>query len=296
MLAAVALVGGLLVGQTAAAPRPGPEPLRPGEVDLATVPDDLTVPPVTDDAPAAGRHVRLRLGGRASGGLYHALYLPVDWRPDGSYPLLVEYPGNGPHVSRQGDVSTGRLEDCVLGYGLSGGRGMLWLSLPFVDPATDSHTLRWWGDPDATAAYCRQAVDEVCRDFGGDRDAVVLCGFSRGAIACGYIGLRDRQTASLWRALVCHSHYDGVRPWDYPASDFTSAVERLARLGDRPQFISHERTVEPVRNYLDAAGYDGPATLMPLPFPNHTAAWVLKDLPERRRLRAWLAEVLARKP
>jgi hypothetical protein len=32
-----------------------------------------------------------------------------------------------------------------------------------------------------------------------------------------------------------------------------------------------------------------------MPFPNHTAAWVLRDLPERRRLRAWFAEALQEK-
>jgi hypothetical protein len=29
-----------------------------------------------------------------------------------------------------------------------------------------------------------------------------------------------------------------------------------------------------------------------MPFPNHSAAWVLRDMPERQRLREWLARVI----
>jgi hypothetical protein len=32
-------------------------------------------------------------------------------------------------------------------------------------------------------------------NFGGDASAVVLTGFSRGAIACGYLGMHDDETA-----------------------------------------------------------------------------------------------------
>ena len=215
---------------------------------------------------------------------------PVE--PDGKYPVIVEYPGNGGYENKLGDKSTGRVEDCKLGYGISGGKGFIWICLPFVDPKAKAHALTWWGDPDATAAYCRKAVTGVCRDFGGDPDAIILTGFSRGAIACNYIGLRDDETAKLWRAMIVHSHYDGVRRWGYADDDSAAARRRLQRFKGRPQFITHEMSIDATRAFLKDAEVD--ATLRALPYPNHSDVWVLKDVPERAELRKWLARVLQR--
>jgi hypothetical protein len=33
-------------------------------------------------------------------------------------------------------------------------------------------------------------------------------------------------------------------------------------------------------------------TLVPIPFANHSAAWVLRDIPERARAREWLRGVI----
>ena len=43
--------------------------------------------------------------------------------------------------------------------------------------------------------------------------AVILCGFSRGAIGVNYIGLHDDQIAALWAGFITHDHYDGVLEW-----------------------------------------------------------------------------------
>lgn len=259
-------------------------------VNLNRVKSDLEVPAVTEDKPAASRRFRMTLPDYADWKLAHAVYLPKGWKANGKYPVLVEYPGNGGYENRYGDKSTGRVEDCKLGYGISGGEGYIWVCLPFVDPKTKGHALNWWGDPDATAAYCRAAVTQVCGRFGGDTGAVVLCGFSRGALACGYIGLRDDQTAKLWRAMIAHSHFDGVREWDYADSDAESAGQRLGRLAARPLYISQERSVAEIEKYLD--GTKVKATVRVLPYPNHTDEWVLKDIPERAELRAWLSRAL----
>ncbi|MBY0456181.1 MAG: hypothetical protein K2V38_02465 [Gemmataceae bacterium] len=261
--------------------------------NIHTLKSDLTVPEVTDDEPAAGRRVRVTLPDHKDTKLFHVLYLPPDWKPGAKLPVIAEYPGNGGFENKLGDRSTGRVEDCKLGYGIGGGRGFVWVCLPFVDPKAKAHALKWWGDPDATATYCRAAVAQACKEFGGDPDAVILAGFSRGAIACGYIGLRDDATAKLWKAFIVHSHYDGVRRWNYPEDDPESARKRLARLNGRPQFVTHEASVEDTRKYLAASKVE--ATLLALPYPNHTDEWVLKDIPERAELRKWLADVLAKK-
>lgn len=262
--------------------------------NIHEIPSDLKVPGVTGGEPMAGRRVKIQLPDTAGSSLFHVLYLPKDWEPGKRYPVIVEYPGNGGFANGLGDISTGRVEDCKLGYGVSGGRGFIWVCLPFVDSKSNAHALNWWGDADATAKYCRDAVSQVCDRFGGDPGAVVLTGFSRGAIACSYIGLRNDETAALWRAIIAHSHFDGVRKWNYEESDAESARSRLKRLKGRPLYVTHEMSVDETAKFLNSAGIS--ATLRAIPFPNHSDEWVLKDLRERAELRQWLSRVLSTAP
>jgi kynureninase len=144
-----------------------------------------------------------------------------------------------------------------------------------------------------TLRYCTNAIRSVCDRFGGDADALILCGFSRGAIACNYLGLHDDAVAPLWRAFIVHSHYDGVRTgWPYADAGRAPALARLRRLGARPQFISMENSTAETESYLAETGVDGRFTFQSLAFRNHTDEWTLRDVPERRRLRAWLADVM----
>ncbi|MSU72693.1 MAG: hypothetical protein EXS43_10175 [Opitutus sp.] len=282
-----------------------------GYPDLSSLTPDLTPPAMQSAAPAAGRRVRATLPGDPGTETYYSLYLPEDWRPGGRYPVIVEYPGNGNYRSKHGDISTGRVEDCSLGFGLSGGKGCIWVCVPCVDPSTRSNALVWWGDVAATVAYCKGVVKQVCADYGGDPSAVVLCGFSRGALACNFIGLQDDEVAGLWRAFFVASHYDGApiddgaREWPYPGSDRASALARLQRLGRRPVFVSHEvydiapgtYSIIDTINYLAGTGraLDN-FTFQVVPVRNHTDKWVLYDLPARRRARQWLHDVLRAAP
>ncbi len=250
---------------------------------LNDLPTDLTVPPVVNAPPAAGLRVSVKS---------HQLYLPLDWKPGASMPVLVEYAGNGGFKNKLGDVSDGTAAGCVMGYGLSAGRGCIWLTLPFVN-ADGTEARNWWGDVERTKTYCIEAVEEVCTRWGGDRKRVVLLGFSRGAIACNYIGLHDDKISQLWCGMFCHSHYDGVREsWGYAQADRSSALTRLKRLGDRPQWISQEGTVSTTEEWLQSTGVNGHWTFKTLPYPNHSARWLLCDTPLRKEARDWLAEVI----
>jgi hypothetical protein len=257
-------------------------------LDIGSVARDLTVPAVRDGAPKAGDRVRVTAPEYQGTDVHHLLYLPTDWAPGKRFPVIVEYAGNGPYRNRFGDVSTGRVEGSNLGFGISGGEGFIWICLPYVAVAGRKNQRQWWGDVAKTVAYCKAVVPRVCREYGGDPSAVFLVGFSRGAIACNFIGLHDADIAKLWCGFICHSHYDGVRRWPYTGSDRIAAARRLARLGDRPQWISHERSVEETRRYLAQAAPDGRFTLRRLPFRNHTDEWVLRNFPLRRELRAWV--------
>ena len=269
--------------------------------DISTVAPDLTVPEMTLGAPAPGKRVRLTTPGWEKTEVYGALYLPVDWQPDGHFPVIVEWAGNGDFHDAFGDVSTGRVEGSRLGYGLTEGRGCIWMCVPYLNHAGTANVIKWWGDPpeydpSPTLAYCRATVRFVCEKFGGDAQRVVLAGFSRGSIACNYLGLFDDETARLWRGLICYSHYDGVRTaWPYPGADRASAAARLARLAGRPEFICGENSnASETEHYLREAGLweKGAFTVVSTGFRNHNDAWVLRPSEARTRFREWLREVL----
>lgn len=258
--------------------------------DIRTVPPDLAVPALSEGPSAAGKRVRLGLS---------VLYLPTDWQARTKLPVIVELAGNGGFTSKFGDVSTGLPEGSNLGYGLSAGRGFLWLCVPYLNTKGDAIAITWWGnpptyDPQPTLKNLREIVKSVCRDYGGDESKVVLCGFSRGAIACNYLGLYDDETAKLWCGFLAYSHYDGVKTWPYPQSDLESALTRLQRLGNRPQFICGEGTnAESTEAYLRPLLPNADLIFLSTGFRNHNDAWTLRPSPARDKARKWLHRVTA---
>lgn len=257
--------------------------------DIRSVPADLEVPALSEGQPAPGKRVKQGL---------HVLYLPTDWKPGVKMPVIVELAGNGNYSNKFGDVSKGIPEGSNLGYGLSGGKGFIWLCSPYLNGAGDAVAITWWGDkptydPQPTLKYLRGAVANVCKEHGGDASKVVLCGFSRGAIACNYLGLYDDETAKLWCGFLAYSHYDGVKQWPYPNSDRASAFVRLKRLAGRPQFICGENTnAQETEKYLRPLLPEADLTFMSTGFRNHNDAWTLRPSPARDKARAWLSKVV----
>ena len=45
---------------------------------------------------------------------------------------------------------------------------------------------------------------------------------------------------------------------------------------------------------MERSGEQVPLTFLPIPYANHNAGWVLRDLPERAKARAWLAQVISK--
>jgi hypothetical protein len=227
--------------------------------DISTVPEDLKIPPIQTGHPRAGVRVVVTPPEYKDTTVHHVLYLPVNWQPGKKYGVLVEYAGNGNYRNKYGDVSTGEVEGSKLAYGISGGRDYIWLCLPYVSEDGTQNQTVWWGDVNATVAYAKREVARVCEQWGGDPGKIVLCGFSRGAIACGYIGLHDDEIAGLWSGFIPYSHYDGVREWDYPNSDKAAAQVRLKRLADRPSFIIDEsNSLTKTRAYIESTGISAP--------------------------------------
>ncbi len=269
--------------------------------DIRSVEPDLTIPKLETGQPDAGKRVKQTIPGYEQTGVYHVTYLPTDWVKGKRYPVLIEYAGNN-HRGAYGDISTGRPEGSNMGYGISGGRGFIWVCLPYLNAAGDDIALTWWGDSKNRTArptldYCHKTVPWICEKYGGDTDRVILCGFSRGAIACNYLGLHDDETAKLWRAFIPYSHYDGIATWPYSASDRDSALTRLKRLAKRPQFICHEITgsqfnLAATKKWIESSNIKANLTFTETGFRNHNDAWLLRTSPAREHLRAWLKRVL----
>ena len=272
--------------------------------DIRSVESDLIIPPMISGQPALGKRVRQTIPEYRDTHVYHTLYLPSNWSSDRKYPLLVEFAGNGPYQNKYGDISSGHTEDSKLGFGISAGRNFIWLCLPYLNNLGTANVTQWWGNkPDyhvePTLDYCKNAVPWVCQNYSGNPNAVVLTGFSRGAIACNYLGLYDDEISTLWAAFIPYSHYDGViETWSYPANDRPSALTRLNRLKNRPQFICHETTdsqrigLADTKHYLDSTGIQAHFKFMETGFRNHNDAWVLRPCPTRTVLRQWLQSIL----
>ena len=124
---------------------------------------DLVTPKMTEEPPAAGKRVWQIAPEYKGTKVYHALYLPTDWKPGGKYPVIVEYTGNYWPPCK----STGQVKDANLGYGMSGGRQFIWVSMPYIAKGRKKNTVTWWGDREATIEYCKVNLPRICRQFGG---------------------------------------------------------------------------------------------------------------------------------
>ena len=255
--------------------------------------NDLVTPEMTRQNPAAGRRVRQVAPEYEGTEVYHALYLPVDWKPGGKYPVIVEYTGN----EFPACGSTGKVKDANLGYGVSGGKGFIWVSMPYVAKGKQQNTRTWWGDRQATVDYCKLNLPRICEQFGGDPESLFICGFSRGAIGTSYIGLADDEIAGLWKGMFTHDHFDGDRKWGYPASDRSSALTRLARLKGRPVLVCGGAN-DFLQEHLELAAFTflrpPIAEIFDIPdgkvINSHTDLWMHRDSEHRQQVRKWFTK------
>jgi hypothetical protein len=268
--------------------------------DLRAIAADISVPRAEKTTAAADRRTFVRLDDYPPE-ISYVVFLPSNWSPSRRWPVFVELPGNGEYQDANGDRCSGLAEDCVMGYGITEGQDWIWVCLPFLNGDGSAIARQWWGDapthdPAATLRFWRAAMADVHRRFAGDREAVVLAGFSRGAIACNALGLHDNDTASLWAAFLPCSHYDGVGSWNIPGTDRTAAAHRLERLGTRPQFICGEaEQTEATRVYLDSTSISRERlTIVSTGFRNHSDRWTLRPCKARSQAREWLTTRVSR--
>ena len=236
-------------------------------------------------------------------GSYAVVTLPENYEEGGTYPVLFEYTGNYWPTSG----STGKVEDAALGYGITRGQDVIWVALPYVG-VDGGNEITWWGDVDKTVAFAKAAVEKVCTEYGGDRDNLFLCGFSRGAIGVNFLGLADDEIAGLWKGLMSFDHYDGVREW--PGEDWGSpleeyraeAKERLKRIDGKNVLIVQNPDTSDIKEYLREVYPNGNDnfTFLDVPMeelfeiPNdyfihpHNDKWVYFDNEYSDFVRTWL--------
>ena len=234
-----------------------------------------------------------------------------------TYPVIVEYMGNGPYNDGYGDLSSGRPEDSNLGWGMAepAGSKYIWISMPHLSADLGADTqvsTYWWGCPSSSAQqpcaaefdvaptirYLHAALNDTFARFGGDPARVVIAGWSRGAIATGAIGLHDDATSKLFKAFVPYSHLDGDCGW-VDGGDAAALARRWARLAGRPMLYLGECAVatEGGPAWVRKIGMNGSQAVAGMEFmttgwANHNDAWVLRNSSARTYLRQWLARVL----
>ncbi len=268
-------------------------------------------PAVTDGTPAAGKRVRVTAPEYASTNVYHTLYLPTNWQPDGQYPVIVEFAPN------RCCGFAGTVEDTHLGYYQSGGTDAIWVTMPFIDyrATPDRNATTWYGGgavdttgQQLTADYTQTNLIQIMEDYGGDTSSVFVTGFSRGAIATGHVGLATDEMADIWLGFLPHSHHDSAGFTPDPGD------VRISRVNGRASFITYGQNDGGSGNSIT-----GLNKLTSLGFPvesyalaglGHTDEWItdastpiassdsnvanVTDV--RARLRNWMDDVIANKP
>lgn len=247
----------------------------------------LLIPQMVDQNPAAGKYVKQQLNEYAGTQVFHSLYLPTNWQSGQKYPVIVEYAPN--IFYNAACYSTGKVEDVVNGYGISKGTDYIWISLPYVSIDGTYNETNGWGNTNNTIEYALKAIRSVCENYGGDPAGIFITGFSRGAIAAGYVGLRTDEIADTWIGFNACQHTDGDG-WN--GSDI-DADKRIARLKGRSVFL------------LDNAGYPW-ATMVPAAgsalqselsgIGAHSAANYLDNRLSTESLRTWVTTTYQNKP
>lgn len=274
-------------------------------------PETLSIPPLSAGSPAPGKRAKVTPPEYAGTEVFHTVYLPDTWKRGGQrLPIIFEYTGN--YYPAAG--STGEPEDAGLGFGLSGGK-FIWVSLPYISKDHKDNAVTWWGDDQATVAYAKLNVPRIIKAYHADPRAVVLCGFSRGAIGVNYIGLHDDEIAGLWTAFVTHDHFDGVRQWGgtewgSPLQKYRQeALKRLQRVGRRPYLVSENGKKRETEGYVTSAlrdvsnftfSYVGTEEALGA-FPNafakhaHNDRWLLRPSAYRSTTWTWMNTVMQRR-
>jgi hypothetical protein len=243
----------------------------------------LIVPPLSEGLPGPGKRVRVAIAGSP---VRYVLYLPPDWDPDKQFPIIAEYSGNISFYKNT--YSTGKADQGHIGYGMSRGTGVIWVDLPFISVDRAREQLDGFGNADATAEYARQVIHDVVEKYSGDPGAVILTGFSRGGAACGFIGLRNRETADVWLGFHAVAGGDGA---GWFGSEIPGAIQRAGLMNGRSSFVTDDG---PWQNVL--ARLKQPVIFRESQIGAHVDTMFLDNRASTLTARKWMSDVLQDRP
>ncbi|MEZ4452672.1 MAG: carboxypeptidase-like regulatory domain-containing protein [Nannocystaceae bacterium] len=248
-------------------------------------------PPLTEGAPAPGAFVKAVAPEYEGTSIYHGIYLPPGWTPTRRYPVIVESPCN-----KYGEF-TGKVDDASLGYHLGGCRDFVWIVVPYLQGQANLDY--GWGDVAATIEYWRTNVPRALAASRGDPGAVVVAGFSRGAIGASFIGLADDAIADHWLAFVMHSHADVVS--NLTPDPGAGSSTRMMRAAGRASFLSWGAAGDGGQGNSEKgvallSGFGFPVDTLAVPGVGHTDAWAAADPASRAIVQAWLFATIAARP
>ena len=244
---------------------------------------------MTADSPAAGKFVKQVPPEYTGTNVYHALYLPDNWAAGNQYPVIVEYPCN------KYQAFSGKVEDAILGYYLTGGIDYIWVVMPVIQ--NNANLDYGFGDQAETAGYLKTNLRRILDTYGGDSSRVFITGFSRGAIGCNYYGTYDDSAADIWLGFLPNAHMD----MGAITGDPDSAKTRLKRTNKRSTFVvygSHDpeaaANAQTGEKWLRGFGY--PVIDNPIPHLGHTDTWVMENNIARQNVRQWLSDTCKSHP
>jgi hypothetical protein len=244
----------------------------------------LTVPPLSNGAPSAGARVRVAIGS-----INYSLYLPTNYNVNGSYPVIFELPPN-----EVGGYFSGNVDSIVLGYGLTTGKDYIWVGAPFLNTDGSAVQTTWWGNGletgsiDSTVSLWKKIVHDIGTNYHADTTKMLLCGFSRGAIATSYIGLSG-QLRNYWAGFFDYAHMDVL----------SGCTTRYSYVGQRKTFASVGTLDVGAQPTTDSGAkilkyFGSPVTEYRIAGYSHDPKWILSDTSKLSKIaRAFTRTVLS---
>ena len=202
-----------------------------------TPPLSLSKPTMETGTPVKGHLMKRNIAGW-NNNIYYTIYLPANYSTGKTWPVIMDLPMNN-YNPGNGEIFYGTPEEEYLGYGLSMGGNFIVVVPAFVNIDKTNIASSWWGSGNISDSYQNtldfwQAVlTDIETNFHADLSRVILAGFSRGAIASGYLGCSSDTWAGKFCAYIAHSHYDG--------GTFTpnGAIQRLMRMSPMKTCITY---------------------------------------------------------
>jgi hypothetical protein len=243
----------------------------------------LSLQPLRTENPSAGKRVKMSISGY-NAAIYYTLTLPLNYKAGTAYSVIFECPGNV-----YGNFS-GLPDDIVLGYGLSLGLDFILVQAPFVNTAKTAITTTWWSggnatdDPTPTIETWTAILDYIEATYNVRN--VILTGFSRGAIACCYVGCYNDTIATRWDGFIADAHFDGQ------VFTVAGASTRLARINNKKTLFfvgsddSAKANTVAGKAAVDALGF--PTTYIEKPSLGHDPTWILLNDSYAVSARTWI--------